>query len=296
MACCCCYVGIGAGLGSLYLSWGHKLRFWRSQTSLYICKDAEWEVILCRCLSGCPHFIWTEEIKHSLASLCSVTQGQGEPGRRAGGGNISQEILRECLQRCVTTVNPCPLYWTFKLSSPIIPFIWSLWDKHPLVLGSLAGVSRPWWYLWWPRRFRRAEGSDTRWQRGRRDVFQVLMLHHSSLYHQTRPGVVTRSYGRVATLRLERGHKDMSSAPMSPITPLSALEPSVPPLLSAPGGQCWQVNPAASITHPCHAISSYILYPALFVLICPGMSFSPPAISRCPLTSALSAASPWWWQ
>ena len=63
---------------------------------------------------------------------------------------------------------------------------------------------------------------------------------------------------------VERGHKDMSSAPMSPITPLSALDPSVPPLLSAPGGQCWQVNPAASITHPCHAISSYILYPALF--------------------------------
>ena len=236
---------------------------------------------------------WGDKTLISLTVKCDSGTGKVESRRRQ---YFSGDTHRMFAEMCHYTVNPCPLYRTFKVSSPIIPFIWSLWDKHPLVLGSLAGVSRPWWYLWWPRRFRRAEGSDTRWQRGRRDVFQVLMLHHSSLYHQTRPGVETRSYGRVATLRLERGHKDMSSAPMSPITPLSALEPSVPPLLSAPGGQCWQVNPAASITHPCHAISSYILYPALFVLICPGMSFSPLAISRCPLTSALSALSPWWWQ
>ena len=39
--------------------------------------------------------------------------------------------------------------------------------------------------------------------------------------------------------RLERGHKDMSSAPMSPITPLSALEPSVPPPAQCSGRSMW---------------------------------------------------------
>ena len=47
--------------------------------------------------------------------------------------------------------------------------------------------------------------------RGRRDVFQVLMLHHSGCI--IRPRVVTGCHGRVATQC--RGHKDMWSAPTS---------------------------------------------------------------------------------
>ena len=210
VACWCCYVGIRAGLGSLYLSWGHKLRFWRSQTSLYICKDAEWEVIVCRCLSVCPHFIWTEEIKHSLASAWRCDSGPGgreERGKRRGwGGNISQEIIRQCLQWCVILPPPNTPWMVIWAKGPkdswlenkkLRPNISSSLDL-PLIniLGSLAGVSRPWWYLW-PRRIRRAEGRHAVRAGGARCF---PSSHVTSLGCIIRPGVVTGWHGRLATL------------------------------------------------------------------------------------------------
>ena len=79
-------------------------------------------------------------------------------------------------------------------------------------------------------------------ERGRRDVFQVLMLHHSECI--IRPRVVTAGcHGRVATQCTEdtRTCEVLTSLPK---LPGSTLKIRVPPSLPALGTQCWRVNPA----------------------------------------------------
>ena len=126
-------------------------------------------------------------------------------------------------------------------------------DKHPTPLSSLelwAGVSWPWWCLWWPRRLRsrgdwhavtRGDSRRLRGSRGRRDVFQVLGLHSLRVHHCIiRPGWWQWGcYGRVAGERT-RTCEVLPSLGCLPCPPW----PQRPTL--ARGSQCWQVDPGTS--------------------------------------------------
>ena len=80
-------------------------------------------------------------------------------------------------------------------------------------------------------------------ERGRRDVFQVLMLHHSGCI--IRPRVVTGCHGRVATQCTEDTRTCEELTRLQKLPGSTLVKARVPPLLPALGSQCWQVNPAA---------------------------------------------------
>ena len=81
-----------------------------------------------------------------------------------------------------------------------------------------------------------------RWVWGGEMFFKFSCYITLGVYHQTGGGDSLLWEGG-NTHSVEWGHKDTR---VSPITPMSTLEPHAPPLLSARGGQCWQVNPAGN--------------------------------------------------
>ena len=112
-------------------------------------------------------------------------------------------------------------------------------------------------------------------ERGRRDVFQVLMLHHSGCI--IRPRVVTAGcHGRVATQCTEDTRTcevitSLSKTPwVHPGDPCPTLVPC-----SGQSVQCWQVNPAAiyplvSRNQLVHFISSVCFNLPRNVIFAPG--------------------------